>query len=186
MKRTLSVTALLCALLSLSCTQTRYITERHIKTEIEKHVEGETSTIRTYSIYKGNSLDGAVYLEMTGYRYKDKKALLIGADRYYLARPKFKNDPTIILEYSFIELTFAQCKAITENYKGIQQKAISENPRKGEEIYHDYTVSKDMFISFKNKRGQRAGDIINLWIKGEKYQINTKTLISKLNKFLEY
>ncbi|RYY17277.1 MAG: hypothetical protein EOO04_25665 [Chitinophagaceae bacterium] len=123
---------------------------------------------------------------MTGYRYKDKKALLIGADRYYLARPKFKNDPTIILEHSFIELSLGQCKAITENYKGIQQKAISENPRKGEEIYHDYTVSKDMFISFKKKRGQRAGDIINLWIKGEKYQINTKTLISKLNKFLEY
>jgi hypothetical protein len=168
------------------CMQTRHITEKYIKTNIEKHNQGEFSTIKTYTIYKGLSYGGSAYLELTGYKYSNTKALVLGADKYFYARQKFKGDQTMIANITYIELNMSQCKDIITNYKILQDRIKSERPKKNEEIYHDFTVSNDLFISFRKSSGYMNVSYIDFWINGEKYRISTATIISKLNKFMAY
>ncbi len=169
-----------------SCMQTRYITEYYIKNNIEKHTEGEFSTIKTYSIFKGATSNANAYLELTGYKYTNTKALVIGADRYYLARQKFKGDQTVIADISYFELTENQCRDILTNYKILQDRIKREKPRINEEIYHDFTVSKNLFISFRKSSYDSKTGFIDFWINGEKFKLSTSKIIKKLNKFMEY
>ncbi len=186
MKRTILLSTVLLALMLSSCMQTRYITEKYIKTKIENHNEGEFSTIKTYTIFKGTSSGGGAYLELTGYKYANSKALVLGADKYYMARQKFKGDQTIIADITYIELSLTQCKDIITNYKILQEKIKAEKPKMSEEIYHDFTVSKDLFISYRKSSGSSTVSYIDFWIQGEKYRISTLTIIKKLNKFINY
>jgi len=186
MKKTILLSSVLIAFLLTGCMQTRYITEKYIKTKIENHNEGEFSTIKTYTIFKGTSYDDGAYLELTGYKYANSKALVLGADKYYMARQKFKGDQTIIADIIYIELSLAQCKDIITNHKILQDKIKTEKPKMSEEIYHDFTVSKDLFISYRKSSGSSTVSNIDFWILGEKYSISTLTIINKLNKFINY
>ena len=186
MKKTILLSSVLLAFLLTGCMQTRYITEKYIKTKIENHNEGEFSTIKTYTIFKGTSYGGGAYLELTGYKYANSKALVLGADKYYMARQKFKGDQTLIADITYIELSMAQCKDIITNYKILQDKIKSEKPKMSEEIYHDFTVSKDLFISYRKSSDSSTDSYIDFWIQGEKYRISTQTIIKKLNKFVNY
>lgn len=185
MKKIFTVTIILVLLLS-SCMQTRQITEQYIKNNIEKHQENEFSTIRTFSIFKGKSFGGSAYLELTGYKYKNSKALVIGADKYYMARQKFQGDKTVIADITYIELTLPQCKAIMDNYIVLQEKLKTEKPKMSEEIYHDYTVSEDLFISYRISKASKSVAYIQFWIKGDKYRVSTTTIMKKLEKFINY
>jgi hypothetical protein len=186
MKKLFLVSSLILTFFLSGCMQTRYITEQYIKTKIETHKEGEFSTIKTYSVFQGTALDGKSYLELTGYKYNTTKALVLGADKYYLARQKFKGDQTVDAEITYIELTADQCADILYNYSILQDKIRTENPRISEEIYHDYTVSKDLFISYRKSAGSMSVSDIDLWIDGEKYSIATGTIMKKLSKFMSY
>lgn len=176
---------------SIGCKQTRYITERYIKTGIETHKETEFSSIKTYTIYKGTAYGasgkaGPSYIELTGYKYENNKGLIIGADKYYSDRKKFAEDQTQITAYSYIELSLSQCQAIIDNYKLLVNKIKKEKPGKYEEIYHDYTVSKDLFISYRKTVLKTTVNYIDLWIKGEKYTISTDKIIDNLDRFIKY
>ncbi len=173
-------------LLFSGCMRTRYITEKYIKNNIEQHVEGKHSNIRTYSIFRGASYGGGSYLELTGYKYDSKKGLVIGADKYYQARQKFKGDQTVVAEYTYITLTLPQCKSILDNYKILLDKIKKEKVLTSEEVYHDFTVSEDLFISYRKSKGTSSIQYINLWVKGEKYLLSTGTLMQKLEKFMSY
>src|SRR5690606_2072376 len=116
-KNTLILFVVLAAVSFSSCMQTRYLTEKYIKTNIEQHKVNEFSSIRTYTIFKGATVGGSTYLELTGYKYASKKALVIGTDDYYAARKKFKEDQTMVANIAYIELNAEQCKAILDNYK---------------------------------------------------------------------
>ena len=186
MKKSVLFTFLAAILLLSSCMQTRYITEKYIKTSIENHTSGQFSSIKTYSIFKGTTFDGGSYLEFTGYKYNNNKALVIGADKYYLSRQKFKGDQTIIAEIVYIELSMAQCKDIIDNYKILLDKMKTESPRLNEEIYHDYTVSKDLFISYNKANISTSFSYMDFWIYGEKYCISTTRIINQLEKFMKY
>lgn len=185
MKKTFLLTSVVLIFLLTGCMQTRFITEKYIKTNIEIHKEGDFSTIKTYSIFKGISYGGSGYLELTGYKYATQKALVIGADRYYLAKPIYKGDQTIVAAITYIELNLDQCKSITDNYKILLDKIENEKPRNNEEVYHDFTVSKDLFISFR-KTSSGNPTYIDFWIQGEKFSIATMTIMKKLDKFLNY
>lgn len=185
MRHILTLIAFFTILLS-SCLQTRYITEREIKNKIESHKENEFSTIRTFTVFKGLSHGGSSYLELTGYRYNNQKGLIIGADRYYSARKKFQGDNTVIADITYLELTLIQCKAILENYKILQDRIQKEKPKMNEEIYHDYTVSNDLFISYRKRQGSSSSTYIDFWIKGEKYRIVTSKVMKGLEKFMTY
>ncbi len=164
--------------------QTRYLTEQFIKTKIEEHKGREFSSIRTYSIYQSSS-SFKFYLEFTGYKYKEKKGLVIGADKYYLDRQKFRGDNTIIADVTYIVLNMEECKSILDNFEILQQKINSETPYGSEEIYHDFTVNEDLFISFR-KSVYGTSTTINFWIKGEKYIVSTRTMLIKLQEFMNY
>jgi hypothetical protein len=166
--------------------QTRYITQQHIKTKIEKHNPGNFSSMRTYNIFKGRTYMRNAYIEFTGYKYENTKGLVIGADKYYLARQKFHGDKTVIAEISYVELTLAQTNAILENYKDLQQSVKAEKVKLNEEVYHDYTVSEDLFISFRKISGSSSYNYIDLWINNEKFTVSTAKIMSKLQKFIEY
>jgi len=173
-------------LYATSCMQTRYITEQHIKTKIENHNPGNFSSIRTYSIFKGRTYQSAAYLELTGYKYNNSKGLVIGADKYYLARQKFQGDKTIIAAISYVELNLAQTNAILENYKTLQEKIKSEKIKINEEVYHDYAISEDLFISFRKAAGSSSYSYIDLWVHNEKFTVSTIKIMKKLQKFIEY
>lgn len=176
----------LAAFLFTGCMRTRYITERYIKNDIEKHIQSEFSTIRTLSVFKGFTVDRSAYIELTGYKYKDNKALIIGTDKYYMARKKFAGDQTIVADTKYIELSVAQCQLIIDNYKILQQKVKMEKPGIGEEIYHDFTVANNIYISFKKTPSNSSVLKMNIWINGDKFMISTNTVIKKLEKFLKY
>lgn len=184
-QKSLILFAVFVAFVLSSCMQTRYLTEKYIKTNIEQHKVDEFSSIRTYAIFKGATVGGSTYLELTGYKYESKKALVIGTDDYYAARKKFKEDQTIVAGIAYIELTAEQCKAILDNYKVLLTKIKAEKPKRHEEVYHDFTVSDDLFISYSKSVG-RAESCIHFWILGAKYSIATNTIIKKLNKFMDY
>lgn len=186
MRKTILLSTILVAFMLTSCMQTRYITEQYIKTNIEDHKEGQFSTIKTYSIFKGALNGGGVYIELTGYKYANNKALVIGADKYVLARQKFKGDKTLIADITYIELSLAQCKDIIKNYKILQDKIKSEKPKRNEEVYHDFTVSEDLFISYRKSSVSSSVNIIDFWIQGDKYRIATPIIIKELNKFINY
>ncbi|MBN2890352.1 MAG: hypothetical protein JXL97_00660 [Bacteroidales bacterium] len=185
MKKILTITAVLVIMIS-SCMQTRYITEKQIKNNIENHKVNEFSTIRTYSVFKGTSSGGSSYLELTGYKYGNKKALIIAADKYYMARKKFQGDNTVIAEITYIELSMEQCKLILDNYKILIDRIKKEKPRVNEEIYHDFTISDELFISYKKSSGSSSGTYIYFWIKGESYKVSTNLIMKKLEKFINY
>jgi hypothetical protein len=168
------------------CMHTRYITEKYIKTEVEPHQPGEFSSIRTYSVFQGMALDNSAYLELTGYKLGTTKALIIGADKYYQARQKFHGDQTVIANITYIQLTAEQCGDILYNYTILQDKIRSESPGISEEVYHDYTVTKDFFISYRKSAGSSSVSNIDLWIAGEKYTIATGKIMKKLAKFINY
>ena len=157
-------------LLLTGCMQTRYITERYIKNEVEKHEPNNFSNLKTYTIFKGTSYNGSAYLEFTGYKYLGNKGLVIGADRYYLARQKFQGDKTVIAEIEYVQLTIEQCKAILDNQKILADKIKSEKPQLNEEVYHDFTISDDLFISYKKARGSMNVSYMDIWIRGSLFK----------------
>ncbi|MBU0490126.1 MAG: hypothetical protein KKD31_19480 [Bacteroidetes bacterium] len=186
MKRPHIISMLFLIALLSACNQTRYITEKYIKTNIEKHKEGDFSAIQTYSIFKGISADHSSYLELTGYKYASTKALVIGADKYYSARQNFKGDQAKIAEITYIELNVDQCKSILENYKKIQTEIMKQKAKPNEQIYRDFTVTSDLFISFVITARSSSVTLLDLWIRGEKYRVSTKKIMKKLQKFIDY
>ena len=186
MKRTILFASMIGTLLLSGCMQTRYITERYIKNNVENHNEGNFSTIRTYSIFADVTTDKTGRLELTGYKYGSKKGLIIGADKNYLVREKNKSDYSIIKEVTFVELNLAQCQSILDNYQELENKIRAERPMVSEEVYHDFTVSPDLFISFRKALGHSTISNLDLWVKGEKYTISEMAIIKKLIKFINY
>lgn len=189
MKNNLIFTSLVLVIFLCSCQNTRYITESFIKNNVEKHIEGNQSTIKTYSIYQGisktNKKSGA-YIEFTGCKYDGTKKLIVGADINYLARDNWRLNVVKIAEPTFVVLTMKQTIAILSNYDDLKGKIDAESPIISEEVYHDYSASDDLFISFRKAIGNGGSSEIDVWVKGEKYTIKTKTFIKKLKRFIDY
>jgi len=187
MKKELLSAGLVLTLLFSGCMHTRYITERYIKTNVETHIEGKFSSIRTYSIFADITTDKSGRLELTGYKYGTKKGLIIGADKNYILREKKQGEqPIIATEVTFIELSLPQCQGILDNYQELENRIGAEHPLPNEEVYQDYAVSPDLFISFKKQAFHSDISVLDLWIKGEKYPITERNVIKKLIKFINY
>lgn len=179
---------LLAMMLWTGCMQTRYITEQYIKTKIETHTPGTTSSIRTYSIFKSTaSSSTSHYLELTGFKYNGTKGLVIGADRYYDQRAKLTGLPLATAEITYIVLDEVQCKALLDSEPLLRAELKKvDRPEASEEIYQDYTIVDDLFISYKRSMSNSNTSHLNVWIDGEKYNISSRTFIRKLKKFIEY
>lgn len=187
MKRSQAVLVLILAFVVFTgCKQIRYITERYVKNNVETHKEGQQSSIRTYTIYRGSPLQSTRYLEFTGFKYQGNKGLIIGTSQRSMNRKKFKEDFTMIVEYDFTELSLMQAQSILDQYEVLLNKLKSEKVIKNESVYHDFTVSKDIFISFKKTRQKKGSDTMNIWIKGEKYSLPLKQIIKRLKQFVKY
>ncbi|MBK7095353.1 MAG: hypothetical protein IPH57_10025 [Saprospiraceae bacterium] len=185
MKTIIKVSFAVILMMLTGCMQTRYITEKYIKTKIEKHVPNSFSTIRTYSIYKGY-LGNSSYIELTGYKYDGNKALVIGADKYYLARQKFQGDMTRFAEISYLQLNIDEVNSILVNHEVLIKRIKKEKLKTNEEVYQDFTVNKELFISL-HKTSASSGDVkIDFWIYGEKYSVYKSTIINKLEDFVKY
>lgn len=178
-------------LLVASCRTPRYITEKYIKTNIEDHKEGEFSRIETYSIFQkvlsrqSGSPNGLAYIECTGYKHNGKTGMVIGAFKFQSKRVNLsdKNMSNLIV---YINLNSQQCKSILSNYKELETKIATEKPRLNEAIYHDFSVSRDIFISYEAIPGKPKTAFINFWIKGEKYTIPNGLFIRKFQQFMKY
>lgn len=166
------------------CLKSRYLTEQYIKTQIEQHEENQFSSIKTYTIYKGVSNDGKSYLELTGYKYKNTKGLVIGADKYYNVGSK--NNPSYVANIKYIVLTNQQAQNIVDNFSILNDKIKREKPYKNEEIYHDFTVSDNLFISLKKSGKISPSQYINFWILDEKFSITSYSVLENLKKFMKY
>lgn len=169
-----------------SCRQTRYITEQYIKTEIEDHKINTYSQIKTYSIFKGVTTSRQQYVEFTGYKYNNQKGLVIGADRVYALRERFPNEAAKMVVVDYIKLTEEECKQIIDNYDKLVAQLTSEKPKMHEEIYADFTVNQNLFISLRKAGEPNELLYIHLWINKEKYSLSTYTLMRKLKEFLKY
>lgn len=102
-----------------------------------------------------------------------------------MVRKKIPNDQTQIAKITYTELNLAQCQSIIDNYKIIQARIVKEKPKLNEEIYHDFSVSNDLFISYRKAKGY-SDYHLDFWIHGERYSLSTNTIIQKLEKFMEY
>jgi len=83
-----------------------------------------------------------------------------------------------------VPLSQAQCQSILDNYKILQDKIKSETPPKGVELYHDFTASEDLFISFRRTKTNSNVTYMDFWIQGEKYRLSTSPIIRKIKQFL--
>jgi hypothetical protein len=167
--------------------QSRYITEQYIKTNIEEHVPKSLSTIRTYSIYKSmQTTTTNRYIELTGYKYQGRKGLVIGADRYYRTAARATGLPVDVAAVTYVELTEAEARDMEENIAVIRTKLKADKAAMSEEVYHDFTVNGDVFISVRRSASSSGSTYVYLWVKGEKYTMPASTLPKKLKKFLDY
>lgn len=172
------------ALILSSCKVTRNITEQYIKNNIEVHSIGQQQNSTTYTIFKGYSMDYNSYLEMTGFFQGKDKKLVIGVDKYYKLRPKYTTDQTVLAKIYYLELNETEFLAFYNELLKLQSRRASLVARKNEEVYADYTVKSDFFISARKTYGASPNMFyVNLWINGEKYEVQTKLLISQLEKF---
>ncbi|TKT94146.1 hypothetical protein [Dyadobacter frigoris] len=128
----------------------------------------------------------ARYIELTGYKFNSEKGLVIGADRSYVPRAKYKGDVSEFTNVEYIHLNIEQTKSILFNYALLLEKIKKEKPRMNEEVYHDFTVSNHCFISFRKTNAGSGSEYIYIWINGEKYQLRTAVFINRLKKFVEY
>lgn len=171
--------------LSCSTLRTDYLTEQILKTIVEKHNVGEFSSLKAYTIYKSDGKYNNSYLEFTGYKYNGDKGIIIATGLFSTVKTKVETSLSLNKE-SYIFLSVEECLSIINNYKVLQIKISKEKPKLNEEIYHDYTVSKDMFISYKIDRLTSSILYIDVWVNGIKYIIPTNTLIKSLKNFINY
>jgi hypothetical protein len=59
-------------------------------------------------------------------------------------------------------------------------------PNTEEEVYIDFTVSDELFISMRKAKGSMTPNDVYLWIKGEKYTIASDALLNNLEDFLKW
>ena len=111
---------------------------------------------------------------------------LITVDKLSALKKAFKEDETKLQKIRFIILDEDQCKGILNSYLDLRIRIENEKQRRSEDVYSDYTMSKDLFISFKRMSKNQRMEKMDLWINGEKYTVVTKEIINKLNKFIEY
>lgn len=179
---------LLSIVLCTGCMQTRSITEEYIKNYVEEHVPGSRSAIRTYSIYKSQvTSTSTTYLELTGYKYKGTKGLVIGADRYYRHRAKLTGLPVTGAEVTYITLSMEECEALLAK-EAVMRTAIkiADKPIYREEVYEDYTVNDELFISYRKYPGKSTPMWLDIWIKGSKYPIPKTKFLDRLKRFMAY
>jgi len=167
------------------CSHTRLVTEQFIKNEIEKHENKKFNSIRIYSLYN-KKLSDVTFIELSGYKYNNEKKLVITVDKLSALKKSFKDDETKLRKIRFVVLDVEQCKGILNTYLDLAIRIASEKQKRSEDIYSDYTVSKDLFVSFKRMSKNQRMEKIDLWINGEKYTVVTNEIINKLNKFIEY
>jgi len=186
MKKLIIFLGSFCLLIVSSCEEGHNITERYIKNNIETHTDGNFSAIKISSIFAATSLDGAAYIEFTAYNFNNLKGLIIGADKHYADRHRSNSGMAMLPPANFVQLNQDQCKAILDNYKSLLQKLNGDRAKYDETVYEDYTVSKDLYISY-SKGGNGFGNIsMSLWVKGEKFTMPTSALVNALNKFIKY
>ena len=114
--------------------------------------------------------------------------MVIGAEKYH-----FKGNRLLRLitapkekEVTYINLDMSQCKAILSNYKELKENALAENTKPYMMFYHDFSASKDFYISHTIELGRPKTKYIDFWIKGEKYTIKTNKFINKFQQFMKY
>ncbi|MCX6272983.1 MAG: hypothetical protein NTU44_17565 [Bacteroidetes bacterium] len=177
---------LLGIILSISfsgCSHYKYITERYLKNTIETHKTGEYSNLKTIPVFSGMTVNKNAYLELTGYSLNETKGLVIGSERVYLIRSRSKDDKLVAAETTFIELTADQCKLIIDNYNTLENQITGDKRKGREEIYRDFTISNDLFISFHKGKGELRPIYLHLWIKGMNHKVDAKRFIKSLEKF---
>lgn len=173
------------AFVATGCVTPRSITEQYIKTKIEVHTPGAYSDIRALPIFKSTlTSTNTHYVELTGYKYKGAKGLVIGADRYSKAREKFLGDQTLIAEVSYVTLTETEARkmlgVLTELYTVAKRDKATEF---SEVMYRDYTINDRLFVSYKKTSG---GTKASLWIDGVSFPVSRYKFLQELEDFLEY
>lgn len=128
-------------------------TESYIKNYIEQHAEGQFSNIKVLSLYQAVDLNRAV-IEFTGVKYKDAKILIVSARHSFTTQTKTTTQvqKTVETDIVYVPLTYSQAKSIKDNYTTLQTKIKAEQPKAGETVYHDFTASEKLFVSFSRRR----------------------------------
>lgn len=171
------------------CKESLYLTEYYIKNKIEKHVPGEKSSIKTYSIFQGTSKANKVassYIEFTGVKYADTKQLVIGTDILYVAKGTGKSAMSMEKPPTYIILDVEKCQTILSTARILKAMLSSDLPVRNEEIYRDYTVSPDLYISVCKSKGHSGQRQIDVWVAEKKFTLKARKFINKLDRFISY
>lgn len=179
--------------------------EQYIKTKIESHTTGDYSHIKIYSIYGVQCANVNADICFTGYKYAGQKGLVIYVRPFtYVYTGKYSRKEYVDSAILFVELSVAECKLILDQYKVLQEKILKEQPINEENVYHDFTVSDDLFISYRAGNVKVYGQprpgmpttsqiktspqtiVIDFWIRAAKYSLKTVEVISQLEKFMNY
>lgn len=193
----LLIGAIALAMVLGACKTQNVLSEKYIKTHVESHKTGEFGNLRLYPMIRNSATGSDGKLELVGYTFEQQKgAVLRITKKKTLAMPNAKMPKVPNLQASseatadstvrYIMLSEEQCKAIYDNYSVLKSKIKEEKPLKGEIVYHDYTVSKDLFVSFR-KTIDQAPTVITFWVDGEKYYVPTKApnFTVRLKNFLD-
>jgi len=104
MKALISLLSFLVALLLSGCLTTSYLTEQHIKTTIETHEENTFSTIKLFTLFQGKPKVGNGNLELTGYKWQDKKGLVISIEKKTISKSALRGLLVAESIFHYIEL----------------------------------------------------------------------------------
>jgi len=165
-----------------------YLTESYLKNNVEKHTVGESSSIKAYMFEKNIGYDGNSTVELLGYKYKNKKGLLIGVTHSLNVR--FQNQNILLLSNNnVIELSLADCELILQLKDSIDINFKKIDTKTRERKSFDYTINKNLIISYSNigtGKMQTNNSMLDLWIKGQHYGVNKILFYDKLKQFIVY
>lgn len=165
-------------LVSCSPLQPRYLTEYYVKNYIENHDDHTFSEVKMVLLYKGSTISGNRYLEVSAFKYKNEKGLVFGGD---IINPD-KNR----IDAHYYSLKEEDVLKMKKGYEASIQNMDTPRVGIGEITYSDYSINKDFYVSIKDSDGKAIGEIVNIWMYQEKYSIQASVFNRILKKFIEY
>ncbi len=160
------------------------VMELYIKTQLEGHTEGTNSSIKILPIHNYQEPMKANYLEFAAYKQGSAKTMVILSGGRTLDKTTRKYN---FQSPKFISLSEEQCKKIVEKYEGLIAQVKGASPIPNETVYADYTVSSEMFISFKTTpKGLWIGSSVDIYIAGTRFNMPTLDFITAVSVYLKY
>ncbi len=185
---------------SCASTSDTNVWDYYIKNDVEKHVEGVTTSSKSKMLFRNMESVNKAQFELLAYSQDTTKYLVIGSHK--VAKAFFIHDSLYHFDvnnlYSsvrgndfirqlgdlsiyFTHVPAYRCNEFLDNWNDVKTKFNAAVPTSGETIYIDYALTNNVYISFPKSKPSQNQDNCVIWVGKRKHNVQTENLIKALN-----